>query len=81
MPKPKYPRLRKIFRRRGQVRKLQAHTLVQAADETAKMEIPDHEKAFWCGVNCAANDLWLLTTDNDPVHLPGLWAKLERMQG
>jgi len=56
---------------------LMQHTLSRAADVSATME-NDNDRAFWCGVNHALNDLWLLTTGNDPVHLPDLWARLEK---
>ena len=80
MPESKDPQVRRILRRRlcTPAQHAQAHLFSQAATVSCHMEIEtEADKAFWCGVNYAMNDLWTLTVDHDPVFLKEFWRKLE----
>ncbi len=80
MPKSKFPQIRRILRRRSftPAQRAQSHLFTQAATLSCHMGTEtEADKAFWCGINYAMNDLWSLTVNHDPVFLKEFWRKLE----
>ena len=79
MPKSQFPIVSRTLRRRSfsRAQSAQAHLFTLAANVCCHMDTEEEDKAFWCGVNYAVNDLWSLTINREPVFLKEFWLKLE----
>ena len=76
----KRSRLTRIFARRrwSPAERKQERALTLAASLSAQAPIETaSDKAFWCGVNYAMNDLWSMTIGGEPVFLKEFWGRLE----